>query len=82
MSDAIERQVRALAERVRRACLTAAVEGYEDAGLRGLCGEGRWECARQAIADLDLEVVLPDETSAVCESPGLLASEPSPVTVL
>jgi len=76
MSDAIEPQLRDLAERVRRACLTAAVEGYEDAGLRGLCAEGRWECARQAIADLDLEVVIRDETSAAPGGPGALTSEP------
>lgn len=64
MSDATEQQRRELAERVRQACLTAAVEGYEDAGLRGLCAEGRWECARQAIAALDLQVVIRDGTSA------------------
>lgn len=69
MSDAIERQLRAVAERVRQACLTAAVEGYDDAGLRGLCAEGRWECARQAIADLDLEVVLRGEMSAAWDDP-------------
>lgn len=64
MSDATEQQLRELAERVRQACVTAAVEGYEDAGLRGLCAEGRWECARQAIAALDIEVVLRHGASA------------------
>ncbi len=64
MSDATERQLRDLAERVRRACLMAAVEAYEDAGLRGLCADGRWECARRAIADLDVELVVRKETSA------------------
>jgi hypothetical protein len=53
---------RELAERVRQACLTAADAAYEDAGLRGLCAEGRWECARQAVASLDLDVVIRDET--------------------
>ena len=31
-----------LAHAVREACLTAAVRAYEDAGLGGLCHEGRW----------------------------------------
>jgi hypothetical protein len=44
-----------LANRVRDACLRAATEAYEDAGLRGLCAEGRWECALDAIRSLPLE---------------------------
>ncbi|NJN45968.1 MAG: acetyltransferase [Candidatus Competibacteraceae bacterium] len=47
-----------LAERVRAACLEAALEAYEDAGISGLCAEGRWEYAMQAISTLDLEKVL------------------------
>jgi NAD(P)-dependent dehydrogenase (short-subunit alcohol dehydrogenase family) len=31
-----------LAHAVREACRTAAVRAYEDAGLGGLCHEGRW----------------------------------------
>lgn len=45
---------RELAERVRRACLEAALDAYEDAGLQGLCAEGRWECALEAIRRLPL----------------------------
>lgn len=41
-------------EQVHHACLDAALEAYEDAGIRGLCAEGRWECAVSAIRDLDL----------------------------
>ena len=43
-----------IAETVREACLVAALAAYEDAGIRGLCGEGRWELAMQAIRNLDL----------------------------
>jgi hypothetical protein len=64
MTNATTRHRRDLAERVRHACLTAAGDAYEDAGLRGLCAEGRWECARQAVADLDLDVLIRDETSS------------------
>ena len=38
-----------MAEAVRQACLAAALQAYEDAGLSGLCHEGRWECAVDAI---------------------------------
>ena len=49
---------------VRSACLKAAREAYENAGVSGLCEEGRWECALDAIRSLDLETViaaLPDQ---------------------
>ena len=54
---------RQLAESVRKACLTAAREAYEDAGLSGLCAEGRWEAALGAIAALDVAEVLDRQCS-------------------
>ena len=42
------------AEGVRAACLDAAIQAYEDAGIRGLCADGRWEAALAAIRQLDL----------------------------
>jgi hypothetical protein len=47
-----------IAEAVRAACLTAALESYEDAGMRGLCHEGAWECAIGAIRSLNLHHIL------------------------
>jgi hypothetical protein len=47
-----------LAQAVRDACLAAAQAAYEDAGMSGLCAEGRWECAYQAIKQLDLDAVI------------------------
>ena len=47
-----------IAEAVRAACLKAALQAYEDAGISGLCQEGRWELAVAAIRDLDLDHVL------------------------
>ena len=47
-----------LAEAVREACLRAAVQAYEDAGISGLCGEGRWEMAVQALRRLNLQPVV------------------------
>ena len=56
---------RRLAEAVRDACDKAAQEAYESAGISGLCEEGRWECALDAIRALDLEAVInamPDDS--------------------
>ena len=47
-----------LVETVRAACLNAAVAAYEDAGIRGLCADGRWEAALAAIRHVDLSGVL------------------------
>jgi hypothetical protein len=47
-----------LAEAVRAACIQAALAGYEDASISGLCHEGAWECAIDAIRSLDLEAII------------------------
>lgn len=49
-----------LAVRVREACLRAALDGYEQAGIGGLCAEGRWEMALDAIRSLDLDTLFED----------------------
>jgi hypothetical protein len=38
-----------LAKRIRGACLEAVVGAYDDAGIQGLCAEGRWEAAVGAL---------------------------------
>ena len=43
-----------LAEKVRQACLQAALDAYEQAGISGLCEEGRLEVALDAIRQLDV----------------------------
>jgi hypothetical protein len=40
------------AEAVRQACIAAALQAYEDAGVSGLCHEGRWEYAVDAMRSL------------------------------
>jgi hypothetical protein len=47
-----------IAHAVRDACLMATLQAYEDAGLSGLCHEGRWECAVDAIRTLDLQALV------------------------
>lgn len=54
-----------IAENTRRACLAAALRAYDEALLRGMCSEGAWEYAMDAIRSLDLGRVHdedPDQT--------------------
>lgn len=37
------------AEDFRARLIAAAIRAYEQAGLSGLCHEGRWECALAAL---------------------------------
>lgn len=48
----------AVAQAVRAACLAAAVSAYEDGGLSGICLEGRWELAVDALKSVDLKNVI------------------------
>ena len=43
-----------MAEAVRQACIDAALRAYEEASLSGLCHEGRWEYAMDAMRSVDL----------------------------
>jgi hypothetical protein len=47
------------ASRVRNACIMAALDGYERAQIAGLCQEGAWECAVDAMRMLDLTTMIP-----------------------
>lgn len=40
---------RQLAEHWRALLIEAAIAAYDNAGLGGLCHEGRWECALAAL---------------------------------
>jgi len=53
-----EAELLELAEAVRRACLDAAREGYRDAAISGLCGEGAQEAALGAIEMVDLAAIV------------------------
>jgi len=48
-------------ERIRAALLEAALRAYEDAGIRCLCEEGRWEAAIDAMRSVDLTGTPEDE---------------------
>lgn len=49
-----------LAAAVRAACIQAALDGYERAQIAGLCQEGAWECAVDAMRMIDLKAILQD----------------------
>jgi hypothetical protein len=48
----------AVAESVRMACIEIARQNYEDAGIQGLCAEGRWEASLDAMRSADLSTVI------------------------
>ena len=50
-------RVSVLTEAVRAACIEAAVLAYEEAGMSGLCHDGRWEYALAAMRRLDLRAL-------------------------
>ncbi len=71
MTDAERR----LAERVRSACIDAALKGYEEAAISGLCSAGAWEAAIGAMRMLDIAVLVAvttgaaDQTTAADDQP-------------
>ena len=52
-----------LAGHVRAACVLAALDGYERAQIAGLCQEGAWEAAIEAMRMIDLRAILPDQSA-------------------
>lgn len=47
-----------LAQLIRAACLETAMRAYADARMDGLCHEGAWEVAQDALRSLDLSALL------------------------
>jgi hypothetical protein len=50
----VEPETKRMAERVRAELIRAAMAAYEDAAVCGLCAEGAWEVAVDAMRKLDL----------------------------
>jgi len=53
-----DRESLLIAEKVRAACVQAALQGYEQASLSGLCHEGASEAAIDAMRRMDLKVLV------------------------
>jgi hypothetical protein len=47
-----------LAKRIRETCIEAVLQAYEDAGIQGLCPEGRWEAVVDALRTIELAPLL------------------------
>ena len=62
-----------LAEAIREACLEAAIDGYEQASISGLCHEGAWEAAVSAIRMAALESIV--ERAVEADSEGRAGAE-------
>ena len=58
-----------LAETIRGACIQAALDGYEDASMSGLCHEGAWELAIDAIRSLNINAILEQMTIDLKDGP-------------
>jgi hypothetical protein len=53
-----QKDLEAIVRTVREACLAAALKAYEDAGMSGICLEGRWDLAVDALKSVDLKAAI------------------------
>ena len=58
MSDGTHQLSDHEAEHIRAALIQAALNGYEQAAMSGLCRDGAWEAAVSAMQRLDLPAAL------------------------
>ena len=66
-----------LADAIRRALIDAAEAAYEDAGIQGLCAEGRWEAAVSAMRAVDVDAVARGAVEASTSNEFSASSDPS-----
>lgn len=52
-----------LAEAVRNRCVQELLQAWEEAGISGLCGDGRWEVALGRLRTLTGQDLLSDQKS-------------------
>ena len=50
--DGTDSEIVGLIEKIKQACVDAAIAGYEEAGMSGLCQEGAFELAIDRIKSL------------------------------
>ncbi len=60
-------ELRRLVEQVRVACVEAALTAHEDASANGLCAEGAWECAVDAMRHLDVAALIQTTTQSTTD---------------
>lgn len=59
MADDTSNTQQEIAEATQRALVEIAIQAYEEAGLSGLCAEGRWEVAIGAMRSYDVRRITP-----------------------
>jgi hypothetical protein len=59
MADDTSNAQQKIAEATQRALVEIALQAYEEAGLSGLCAEGRWEVAIGAMRSYDVRKITP-----------------------
>jgi hypothetical protein len=57
------------ANRIKDDCVKTLLEAYEDAGVQGLCAEGRWEAAVGALRALDVAQIVREFQSTGGKAP-------------
>jgi hypothetical protein len=63
--EAIDSNLQAVAEKIRAAYLESAINSYDDAAADGLCAEGAWECAVDAMRHVEIIELLQELASAM-----------------
>lgn len=58
-------------KQAKDACRLAAIEAYEDASIRGLCAQGAFEAAMQAIDAVTLETTDPQRSTHLSDTQNL-----------
>ncbi len=58
----MEENEKIMSEKIREACAKEFIRAYEEAGIKGLCEDGRIEYAVDAVRSLDLEKILKNIT--------------------
>ena len=58
MNNATDEERLQLAASVRDACVAEALEAWEQAGMSGLCAEGRWDLVIDRLRSTDAETLL------------------------
>ncbi len=60
MADRISEDRQEIAEATQRVLVAVALQAYAEAGLSGLCAEGRWEAAVGAMRSYDVRPISGD----------------------
>ena len=58
MDNEASREMRAVAEKIRATFVESALTSYEDAAANGLCAQGAWECAVDAMRRVEITDLL------------------------